>query len=147
LGKLASVGCDGVAGSHGEVRRELIEREPADFAGLARFAVLGEAAGYAAQIGGRYPVLAFFRQEVVGNTKKGFDGDSDADFFESFADGAVVKGFEVLELAADNAPGAGFGREFAEGEECAAVVVEDEDTYANPWRQECWVRIVLRCHS
>jgi hypothetical protein len=147
LGKLAGVGGDGVAGGHGEVWRELIEREPADLPSLARFAVFGAAAGYAAQIGGRNPVLALVRQEMVSNAKKGFDGDSDADFFEGFADGTVVKSFEVFEFAPDDAPGAGFGREFAEGEESAAAVVEDEDTYADSRMGECWVRIVLQRHG
>jgi hypothetical protein len=146
LGKLAGVGGDGVAGGHSEVWRELIEREPADLPSLARFAVFGAAAGYAAQIGGRNPVLALLRQEVICNAKEGFDGDSDANFFESFADGTVVQSFEVFELAADDAPGTCFGRQFAEGEERAAAMVENEDPYAYLWQRECWGEIVLRGH-
>jgi hypothetical protein len=125
LGKLAGVGVDGVAGSYGEIRGELIQGEPADLASFARFAVFGAAAGYAAQIGGGNPVLAFLGQEVVGDAKKGFDGDGEADFFKSFTEGAGVKSLEVFELAADDAPGAGFGRQLAESEERAVAVVED----------------------
>jgi hypothetical protein len=70
-------------------------------------------------------VLAFLGQEVVGDAEKGFDGDGEADFFEGFAEGAVVESFKVFELAADDAPATGFGGKLAEGEERAAAVVED----------------------
>jgi hypothetical protein len=123
--KLVSVGVDGVAGGHGEIRRELLQGEPADLAGLARFAILGAAVGYAAQIGRGNPVLAFLGQEVVGDAEKGFDEDGEADFFERFTEGAAVKGLEVFELAADDAPGAGFRGKLTKGEERAAAVVEE----------------------
>jgi hypothetical protein len=64
--------------------------------------------------------------------KKTFDGDGDSNLFEGFTDGTIVKSFEVFEFAADNAPQAGFRRPFAESEERAAAVVEDEDTNADP---------------
>jgi hypothetical protein len=147
LRKLAGVGVDGIAGRHGEIPGELIERKPADFASLARLAIFGAAAGYAAQIGGRDPVLAFLGQEVVGDAKKAFDGDSDADFFESFTERTVVKGFEVFELAADDAPAACFGCTLAEREERAAAVVEDEDTYANPREADWSGETILRGHD
>ena len=69
LRKLASGGGDGISGGYGEVRWELIEWEPTDFAGLSRCAIFGAAAGYAAQIAGGNPVLAFVRQEMIGNAK------------------------------------------------------------------------------
>jgi hypothetical protein len=50
-------------------------------AGLARFAIFGAAVGYAAQVGGGNPVLAFLGQEVIGDAKKAFDGDGYAYFF------------------------------------------------------------------
>jgi len=147
LRKLAIVGGDGVAGGHGEICGELIERKPANFTRLARFTVFGAAAGNAAQIGGRDPVLALLRQEMVGDAKKGFYGDSDADFFASFTDGTLVKSFEVFELAADDAPGTGFGRSFAEGEESAAAMVEDEDTYADSGDGDRLNAIMMRWHG
>jgi hypothetical protein len=113
LGKLAVVGGDGVTGRHGEIAGKLVEREPADLAGFARLTIFGAAAGYAAQISRRDPVLAFLGQEVVGDAEKSLDGDSEADFLESFADCAVVKSFEVFELAADDAPAARFGSKLA----------------------------------
>jgi hypothetical protein len=58
-------------------------------------------------------VLAFLGQEVVGDAEKCFDGDGEADFFESFAESAVVKSFEVFKLAADDAPAASFGSKLA----------------------------------
>jgi hypothetical protein len=83
--ELAGVGVNGIAGGNGEIRGELIERKPADFAGLPRFAVLGAASSYAAPIRWGNPMLAFLRQEMVGNAKKTLDGDIDAHFLTSFA--------------------------------------------------------------
>jgi hypothetical protein len=51
---------------------------------------------------------------------------------KSFADGAIVKSFEVLQLAADDAPGACFRGKLAEHGERAAAVVKDEHTNPNP---------------
>ncbi len=92
-------------------------------------------------------MLAFLGQEVVGHAKKAFDGDRDAHFFESFAEGAVVKSFEVFELAADDAPAACFRRKLAKREERAAAVVEDEDTNANPRNGACSAEIVAMRHG
>jgi hypothetical protein len=92
-------------------------------------------------------VLAFLGQEVVGDAKKAFDGDSDADFFESFTERTVVESFEVFELAADDAPAACFGCTLAEREERAATVVEDEHTYADSWKEIRYAVIILRSHS
>jgi hypothetical protein len=69
---------------------------------------------------------------MIGNAKKAFDRDGYTYFFESFADGTVVKSFKVLELAADDAPGTCFGGQLAKREERAVAVVDDEHTYANP---------------
>jgi hypothetical protein len=90
--ELAGVGVDGIAGGNGEIRRELIEWKPSDFAGLPRFAVFGAAAGYAAQICRGNPVLAFLGQEVVCNAKKTFDGDIDTYFLASLAECAFCEG-------------------------------------------------------
>jgi hypothetical protein len=146
LRKLPGVGGDCVACGHGEIGRELVEWKPAYLAGFARFAILGAATGYAAQVGGGDPVLAFEREEMIGDAKKTFDGDFDTDFFGGFAEGAVVKSFEVFELAPYDAPAAGFRRKLAKGEERAAAMVEDEDTNANPRNGAC-SEIVLRWHG
>jgi hypothetical protein len=92
-------------------------------------------------------VLAFLGQEVVGDAKKTFDGNSHAHFFESFAEGTVVKSFEVFQLAADDAPAACFGCTLAEREERAAAVVEDEDTYADSREGDWGGEIILRGHD
>ncbi len=114
---------------------------------LARFAIFGAAAGYAAQIGGRDPVLAFLRQEVVGDAKKTFDRDFDTDFFESFTEGTVVKSFEVFQFAADDAPAPCFRRKLAKGEKGAVAKVEDEDTNANSWKRGWQGEIVFHGHG
>jgi hypothetical protein len=132
LGKLAGVGGDGVAGGHGDIEGKIVEGEPADLASLARFTVFGAAFCDAGEIGGGNPVLALLREKMVGDAKKTFDGDRDSNLFEGFTDGTIVKSFKVFELAADNAPEAGFGRPFAESEERPAAVVEDEHTNADP---------------
>jgi hypothetical protein len=92
-------------------------------------------------------VLAFLGQEVVGDAEKGFDGDGEADFFESFAEGAVVKSFEVFELAAYDSPEACFRGKLAKREERAAAAVEDEDTYADSWERDWLGGIILRWHG
>jgi len=92
-------------------------------------------------------VVAFLGQEVVGDAEKTFDGDRDADFFEGFAEGAVVKSFEVLELAADDAPAACFRSQLAKSEERAVAVVEDEDTNADSWERDWCEAIILRWHG
>jgi hypothetical protein len=130
--ELAGVGVDGIAGGNGEIRGELIEWKPADFAGLPRFAVLGAATRYAAPVRWGNPMLAFLRQEMIGYAKKAFDRDSYTYFFESFADGAVLKSFEVFELAANDTPATCFRRQIAEREKHPTVVVYDEHTDANP---------------
>jgi hypothetical protein len=78
-------------------------------------------------------VLAFLGQEVVGDAKKCFDGDGEADFFESFAESAVVKSFEVFELAADDAPAASFGSKLAQGEQNATVFIDQEHADTDSW--------------
>ena len=147
LRKLAIVGSDCVSGSHGEIRRKPIEREPGGFASLARFAILGAAAGDAAQIGGRNPVLIFERQEVVGNTEETFDGDFDADFLAGFPEGAGCESFQVFQLATDDAPATHFGRQIAKREEYATALVENEDTDANLRKWNGCSEIVFRGHS
>jgi len=130
--ELAGVGVDGIAGGNGEIRGELIERKPADFAGLPRFAVLGAASSYAAPIRWGNPMLAFLRQEMVGNAKKTLDGDIDTHFLTSFAKCAFCKGLQVFQLAANDTPATCFGRQIAEREKHPTVLVYDEHADANP---------------
>jgi hypothetical protein len=113
---------------------------------LIRLAVAGLTKEDAAEIGGRDPVLILEGDEMVGDAEKALDGDGEADLFESFADGAFVKRFEVFEFTADDAPATGFRRILAKREENAVLVVEDEDAYADAgseWRS----RIGWRIHT
>jgi hypothetical protein len=140
------IGADGVAGGDSEIGRKRVEGEPADLASLARFTVFGAAFGDTSEIGGGNPMLAFLREEMVGDAKKAFDGDSDANLFEGFTDGTIVKSFEVFEFAADDAPQAGFGRPFAESEESATAIVEDEDTHADSGERDRSEEILRNGH-
>jgi hypothetical protein len=72
-------------------------------------------------------MLVFAGEAVTGDAKQGAKRNFDADFFASFADGALLECFEEIHFAADDAPAAGFGRAFAEREEHAAVIVGQED--------------------
>src|SRR5690348_16018491 len=128
---LVRVCLDGVAGGHGEIGRQLIEIEPANLARFGWLAVSGFAGEDLAQVGWRDPVLVFAREAVIGDAKQGAKRDFHADFFASFADGALLKSFEKVHFAADDAPAAGFGRPFAEREEHAAVIVGEENADAD----------------
>jgi hypothetical protein len=146
LRKLA-VGRDGVFGGHGEIRRELIEREPPDLAGLTRLTILGAATGYASQISRRNPVLAFVGQKMIANAKKALDRNSYTYFLKGFADGTVVKSFEVFELAADDAPAACFGRALPERKEDMSLTVNNEHTNADSWERDWRGEIVFCDHG
>jgi len=127
----AAVGGDGVVGGHGEVEREGVGREPADVVSFVGLAVAGFSSEHAGEIGGGDPVLGFVGKKVVGDAEEAVDGDFDADLLEGLADGAMLEGFEEVELAADDAPAPGFGRAFAEGEEDATVGVDEENANAD----------------
>jgi hypothetical protein len=67
--------------------------------------------------GGRNPVLVLVGEAVLCNAKEGLDGDVEADFFASFANGALLERFEIVQLSADDTPATGLGRKNAEGEQ------------------------------
>lgn len=60
---------------------------------------------------------------MSGDAKQRLDGDIDADFFASFADRALLEGFEIVQLSADDTPATGLGRKKAQGEQDAAAIV------------------------
>jgi hypothetical protein len=105
--------------------------EPPDLEGLVWLTVRGAAAEDTAEVGWGDPVLALGREAMVCDAEEAFDGDVDADFFEGFADGAGLKGLEVVQFAADDAPVAGFRRAFAEGQKDAALFVGQKDAYSD----------------
>ena len=53
--------------------------------------------------------------EVVGDAEERVDADGNTGFFQGFAGGALLEGFEEVQLAADDAPVAGFRRAVAQG--------------------------------
>jgi hypothetical protein len=61
------------------------------------------------------------------------DGDIDADFFASFADRALLEGFEIVQLSANDTPATGFGRKNAENEQVTLVVVQQKYANADAW--------------
>jgi hypothetical protein len=78
-------------------------------------------------------MLAFGGQEMIGDAQERIDGNGGTDFFQRFAYGALLQGFEKIEFAADNAPATGLGRATAEREEQAAGFVDQEDSHTYPW--------------
>jgi hypothetical protein len=117
------IGADGVAGGDGEVGRESVEREPANLFGFMRLTVERPAANDVRKEGGRNPVLMLAGNTMFSDTKQGLDGDIDSDFFAGFADSALLERFKIVELAADDAPVAGLGRQEAESEQSAAALI------------------------
>src|ERR1051325_7195686 len=76
-------------------------------------------------------MLIFAGQAVIGDAEQGTKRDFNADFFAGFADGALLKGFEKIDFAADDAPAVSFGRPLAQREEHAAQVVGEENADAD----------------
>jgi hypothetical protein len=147
LGELEVIGSDRVLRGHGEIRGKPIERKPGDFVSLSRFAVFGPAAGNAAQISGRNPMLVLPGQDVVGEAEKAFDGDFKAYFLASFAECACLEGFLIFQLATDNAPAAHLGRQIAQREQYATASIKDQNTHADP-RNRYWCSEIVFCgHS
>ena len=109
----------------------MVERKPADFARFGRLAVGGFAGADFAQLGRGDPVLVFAGEAVIGDAKQGAKRNFYADFFASFADGALLESLEEVHFAADDAPAACLGRPLAESQEHAAVVVGQENTDAD----------------
>src|SRR6266478_740391 len=82
-------------------------------------------------------MLAFLRQEMVCNAKKGFNGNIQADFFERLANRTFLKCLQIVQLAADNAPTARFGGKLAQGEQNAAALIDKEHTNSHPGMANC----------
>ena len=78
-------------------------------------------------------MLVLAGQAVISDAKQGAKTNLEADFFPSFPYGALLKRFEEVHFAADNAPAAGFGRPIAKGEEDAALIVGQQNANANSW--------------
>jgi hypothetical protein len=130
-GQPSFIGFDGVAGGSGEVRREAIEREPADFFRFGGLAVEWAHIEDTRKERGRNPVLTLAGEAMLRDRKQGLDGNVDADFFASFANRALLERLEIVQLSADDAPAAGLGRENAEGEQDALAVVHQKHTHAD----------------
>jgi hypothetical protein len=61
-------------------------------------------------------MLAFLGQEMVGDAKKRFQRNFQADLFASFADRAILERLQIIELASYDAPAACFGRKLPQSE-------------------------------
>ena len=109
----------------------MVECEPADLVCFGWLAVGGFAEQNLPEIRRGDPMLVLAREAVIGDAKQGAKGDFDADFFASFADGALLESFEKVHFAADDAPATGLGRPLAQGEKHAAVVVGQENADAD----------------
>src|SRR5690242_18310476 len=82
-------------------------------------------------------MLAFLRQEMVCDAKKGFNGNMKTDFLASFANRAFLKRLQIIQLATDDAPTARFGGKLAQGEQNAAVLIDQEHANPHPGMATC----------
>jgi hypothetical protein len=69
--KSASKSIDSVAGGHGQIRRQVIETEPADFASFRGLTVPCFSGQDLAKVSRGNPVLVFAREAVIGHAKQG----------------------------------------------------------------------------
>lgn len=119
---------DGVPGRHGEVARKFVHPEPTHFLGLVRFAIPRFAFQDSPQIRGRNPMLAFFRQQVIGDAEQAIDGNLQTDFFQRLANRAAFNGFQKIDFPSDDAPALRFGREFAQGQQHPAAGIDEQNS-------------------
>jgi hypothetical protein len=75
--------------------------------------------------------LTFLGEMMVGYAEEADETDFEADFLAGLANGALLERFEIVDLAANDAPEADFGRPVAEREKDAAEFIHEEDTNAD----------------
>ena len=69
---------------------------------------------------------------MVRNAQQGLERDVYTDFLPGFADGTGLKSFEIIELAADDAPASGLRRAHAQREQDAVRFVSNQHADADP---------------
>jgi hypothetical protein len=130
------VGFDRIARCHREVVGKFVGGEPAHFACLVRLAVSRRALQDASQVRRGDPVLAFVREQVIGDAQQAVDGNFQAHLFEGLANCAGLEGFEELYLAADDAPTPRFRGKFSQRQQNPAAFVNEQDTGPYSWGGE-----------
>src|SRR5580700_3126047 len=98
-----------------------------------RLAVSCRALQDTSQVCGRDPVLAFVRQQMIGDAQQSVDGDLQADLLERFTDRATLDRFEEIHLAPDDAPALRFRWEFSQRQQYAASIVNEQHTGSHSW--------------
>lgn len=89
-------------------------------------------------------MLAFVREQVIGDAQQAVDGNFQAHLFEGLANCAGLEGFEELYLAADDAPTPRFRGKFSQRQQNPAAFVNEQDTgpysWGGSWRLRKWLR-------
>src|SRR6185295_9888758 len=100
--------------------------EPFHFLRFVGLAVARLAAYDPTEIGWSDPVLPFSRQNVIRDAKQANQFNLHSGFLAGFANGALIERLQKIDLSADDAPAAGFGRPFAQSQEDPVRGVKQE---------------------
>lgn len=106
-----------MACGHREIAWNPVESEPFHFLRFVGLAVSRLTAYDSTEIGWSDPVLPFSWQNVIRDAEQTDQFNLHSGFLAGFANGALIERLQKIDLSADDAPAAGFGRPFAQGQE------------------------------
>src|ERR1700733_12642046 len=73
-------------------------------------------------------MLAFLRQQMIGDAQQTVDRNRQTHFFERFANRASLDGFQKIHFATDDAPTRSFWWKSSQGEQHSAALIDQENT-------------------